>query len=248
MTTERRVETPVRVVTGDPEVAIAESHNQRLDTAGTGHDDLAVPLERECTSFAAARSNGCGDFAVAVERAVERAIGVVAHEREDRLLSRSVASGGGACDEDLAVGLQDHLSSCVAQRAQIRDRGAPRTESRIERSIDIESGDREIVAARPADQDLAVRLYGNAVTGVIGRAERGGYLAEAWPGHGQYRRIIHGSDVQRERRRIAARAAVVHDQLEGAGRDARRVRGIDVAHAAQCTAPLRQVRGRALAN
>ncbi len=104
----RRVADGARVVLAG---GVEADHDHRLRAAVAGDDDVAGRVERHGRRAAVARGlrrraadRRGGDAAVA-ERPVERAVGVVAHERHQ--------AAARAADDDPAIGLRDHRDAVV---------------------------------------------------------------------------------------------------------------------------------------
>src|SRR6185295_3344880 len=143
---EACVERPVRAVAGEREVAEAAQ-------AQADRDDLAVALERHPPRPVGGAEDEVGRLpAVPGEARVERAVGVVAGERE-------VPAGRALTDcDDLAVALECHASRKV-DAAEVGRLLAIAGEARIERAVRVVAGEREVVASREAGRDdLAVAL------------------------------------------------------------------------------------------
>ena len=161
---ERRVEVAVGAVAGEQEVAVdarrrACSRRSRIWPSRRQRDAVGDVVGAEV-----------GDRLAAVaERAVERAVGGVAHERDVLV--------GGAGDDDPAVGLDRDARgrrrrSCRGRWSRCRRRA----EARVERAVGVVADEREVaVDARragrePGDDDLAVGLDGDRV-GLVAAAE-----------------------------------------------------------------------------
>src|SRR5829696_1857164 len=123
---EARVERTARIEAGDHEAGAAQPDA----ASASGHDDLAVCLERHGICLAGAHVGGL--LSVVGEGWVERAVCVVAGDRK--------AAAGGACGNDLAVALDRHSVGPVGVRK-------PRDGGEIGRLFAV-AGERQVEAPR----------------------------------------------------------------------------------------------------
>jgi hypothetical protein len=134
---ERGVERAVRVVAGEGDVAVLEGRVTRLADG----DDLAVGLERDAPD-AVVRAGGSevgGDFAARAEGRVERAVVVVADERE---VSVARKVDGIAARDRLAVGLDGEGERAVVRLLNVgrpRAGGVERPAERRDRDLSMPS-------------------------------------------------------------------------------------------------------------
>ena len=166
---ERRVERAVGVVARERKVKIA-----RRRESVTADDDLTVGLhaDRECSVWARSRTDARHDDAVAAsERRVERAVRVVADDREVR-----AAGVRGSRDEQLAVRLlRDARAGRRAGADRRCDNAVAAAEARIERAVGVVTREREDRVGDEGrdsgDDDTAIGLLQDAASLVDGRAD-----------------------------------------------------------------------------
>src|SRR5207237_732351 len=113
----------------------AVAHESEGDTAGAGgvarRDELSVRLQDERKGLVVEAADGGGDLPPGAEARIERAVGVVARERE-----RGAAGPCGVARRDeLPIGLQDERGDLVVDVAEWSDDLPARTEAPIQAAV-----------------------------------------------------------------------------------------------------------------
>ena len=186
---------PIADVGGDDAVAAAEGGIERAVggvaderkvvvaavIAVACDDDLPVRLDRDAPAPIVIRTNVGRDFAAGAEGRVERAIGVVTHQRE--VVVRTV--GGSAPDHDLPVGLDCDADPPIVTRTNGGRDLAASAEGGVERAIGVVTHQRELidtVGGGAPDHDLPVGLDCDAQAKIVTRTNGGGDLASGAEG------------------------------------------------------------------
>ena len=132
------------------------------------HQNLAVGLHSDTLPGSIIGPDSGGEYAVAGEGGVQRAVAVVTHHGEV-----VVAVGAGPRHQDLAVGLHSDAVSFVMAQSNSRGEHAVAGEAGVQRAVAVVTHQCDVfVAAVPAGsrhQDLAVGLHGDAVSSVMAR-------------------------------------------------------------------------------
>src|SRR5829696_8077558 len=161
---EARVERTARIEAGDHEAGAAQPDA----ASASGHDDLAVCLERHGICLAGAHVGGL--LSVVGEGWVERAVWVVA---SDRKTTTAAAAHG----DDLAVRLSHHALGAVLS-AKVGGLLAIVGEGGVEGAVGVVAGERKAAAGGACGNDLAVVLDRHSV-GPVGAPEIGRLFAVA---------------------------------------------------------------------
>jgi hypothetical protein len=170
---EARVERAVGVEAGErPGAEVGPVFAGEAD-----HDDLAVALDRDPVRPVLEAIERSRLLAVAGEARVERAVRVVAGDREEATLRC------GADHDDLAVALERHPSRPVVEATEVGPLLAVPGEARVQRPVGVVAGEGEVVVTVKGvgtdRHDLAIGLVGGRCRAAQTEAEVSRLLAVA---------------------------------------------------------------------